>query len=144
MIDEGNREALAIEVGSSIPAARVVRVLEQLVEIHGCPKALRLDNGPEVTAEVFREWCQAQGIETRFIQPEKPDQNAFIERFNRTSRVEVDDAHLVETADEGAEITEEWLNDDNGHRPHDSLGGGQPTRFLPASTTLKSRHGVCP
>ena len=144
VIDEGNREALAIEVGSSIPAARVVRVLEQLVEIHGYPKALRLDNGPEFTAEVFQDWCRARGVETRFIQPGKPDQNAYIERFNRTYRAEVLDAHLFETADEGAAITEEWLIDYNQHRPHDSLGRVPPTRFLPRSTTPESSHGVCP
>jgi len=144
VIDEGNREALAIEVGSSIPAARVVRVLEQLVEIHGCPKALRLDNGPEFTAEVFQEWCRGQGIETRFIQPGKPDQNAFIERFNRTYRQEVLDAHVFETVAESEVISEQWLIDYNEHRPHDSLGGVPPTRFLSRSTTPESSHGVCP
>ena len=144
MIDEGNREALAIEVGSSIPAARAVRVLEQLVEIHGCPRALRLDNGPEFTAEVFQEWCRSRGIATRFIQPGKPDQNAFIERFNRTYRQEVLDAHVFETVAESEVISERWLIDYNEHRPHDSLGGVPPTRFLPRSTSPESSHRVCP
>jgi putative transposase len=58
--------------------------MEQLIEMHGKPQALRLDNGPELTSVVFTEWCASRGIETRFIQPGKPDQNAFIERFNKT------------------------------------------------------------
>jgi transposase InsO family protein len=88
VLDEANREALAIEIGVSIPATRVIRVLDQLLVLHGKPHALRLDNGPEFTAQVFTEWCGAQGIALRYIQPGKPDQNAFIERFNRTYRHE--------------------------------------------------------
>jgi len=79
VIDEGNREALAIEVGTSIPSVRVIRLLEELVLLHGKPAALRVDNGPELTAEAFAEWCRAQEIEIRYIQPGKPDQNAYIE-----------------------------------------------------------------
>ena len=84
VLDEGNREGLAIEVGTSIPAARVVRVLDQLVALYGRPQALRLDNGPELTAQVFVNWCDRHGIARYYIQPGKPVQNAFIERFNRT------------------------------------------------------------
>jgi hypothetical protein len=80
VLDEGNREALAIEIGTSIPAARVLRVLEQLLLLYGRPQAFRLDNGPELTADVFTTWCEAHGIALLYIQPGKPDQNAFIER----------------------------------------------------------------
>jgi len=100
ILDEANREALAIEIGTSIPAARVVRVLEQLILLHGRPAALRLDNGPEFTAECFTAWCDAQGIARLYIQPGKPDQNAFIERFNRSYREEVLDAHLFDSLDQ--------------------------------------------
>src|SRR5512145_2925721 len=89
ILDEANREALGIEIGTSIPAARVVRVLEQCILLHGRPQGLRLDNGPEFTAQVFVAWCEAQQIALLYIQPGKPDQNAFIERFNRTYREEV-------------------------------------------------------
>ena len=88
VIDEGNREALAIEIGTSIPSARVIRVLDDLIRLYGRPARLRVDNGPELTAEAFVEWCAAQGIAIGYIQPGKPDQNAFIERFNRTFREE--------------------------------------------------------
>ncbi len=73
---------------TSIPAARVIRFVEQLIEIHGKPAAIRCDNGPELTSYDFTEWCKAKDIELRFIQPGKPDQNAYIERFNRTYREE--------------------------------------------------------
>lgn len=74
VIDEGNREALRIECGTSIPSSRVVRVLEQLVEMFGRPEAIRLDNGPELTAEVFVDWAEKNGVKLLFIQPGKPNQ----------------------------------------------------------------------
>ena len=77
VIDEGNREGLRIEVGRSISSLRVTRIMSELVEFYGKPTAIRLDNGPELTAESFTEWAKEQGIELRFIQPGKPNQNAF-------------------------------------------------------------------
>ena len=130
VLDEANREALAIEVGASIPATRVVRVLEQLLALYGRPQALRLDNGPELTAEVFTAWCDAQQIALRYIQPGKPDQNAFIERFNRTYREEVLDAYVFASLSEVQALTDDWLLAYNERRPHDALGRIPPTRFL--------------
>jgi transposase InsO family protein len=72
----------------------VIRVLEQLIEMHGKPRALRVDNGTEFTSIAFTEWCEERKIELYFIEPGKPDQNAFIERFKRTYPEEVLDAHL--------------------------------------------------
>ena len=92
VLDEGVREALAIEVDTSLPADRVIRVLDQLVAWRGRPHAIRLDNGPEFLAERFATWCQERQITLRYIQPGKPNQNAFVERFNRTYRHEVLDA----------------------------------------------------
>lgn len=89
ILDEGVREGLAIEVDTSLPAERVIRVLEQVVAWRGRPHALRLDNGPELIADRFMTWCAERGIELRYIQPGKPIQNAFIKRFNRTYRTEV-------------------------------------------------------
>jgi len=82
VIDESNREALAVEVGAGIPSARVIRVLERLIDLYGKPEAVRIDNGPEFTAAAFEEWCQQRRIARMYIAPGKPDQNAFIERFN--------------------------------------------------------------
>jgi putative transposase len=112
-----NREALGIEVGTSIPASRVVRVLDQLVELYGRPQAVRLDNGPELTAETFTAWCRTNQVEARFIQPGKPDQNGFIERFNRTYREEVLDAYVFESIAEVQQLTDEWLRSYNEERP---------------------------
>src|SRR5439155_6767968 len=95
LIDEGNRQVLGIEIAHSIPSLRVIRVMEQLIELHGKPRALRLDNGPELTSVAFTEWCASRSVEARFIQPGKPDQNAFIERFNKTYRDEVLDAYEI-------------------------------------------------
>jgi putative transposase len=137
IIDEGNREVLAIEVATSIPSVRVVRVLDELVELHGRPQALRMDNGPELTALVLQEWCGKQGVDPRYIQPGKPDQNAFIERFNRTYRQDVLDAYAFGSVEEVRRVTEEWIADYNRERPHDSLGGLPPHLFMPRSTTSR-------
>lgn len=109
VLDEGNREALAIEVGTSIPSARVIRILDDLIRLYGRPARVRVDNGPELTAEAFVEWCAAQRIAIGYIQPGKPDQNAFIERFNRSFRDEVLDAYLFDSLEQVREITDAWL-----------------------------------
>lgn len=88
ILDEGVREGLTLAVATSLPAERVVRVLEQVVAWRGPPQAIRLDNGPELIAECFMTWCTERAIARRSIQPGKPDQNASIERFNRTYRTE--------------------------------------------------------
>jgi len=131
VIDEGNREALGIEIGTSIPSARVIRVLDDLTRLYGRPTRLRVDNGPELLAAAFVEWCTAQRIGLGYIQPGKPDQNAFIERFNRTYREEVLDAYLFDSLEEVRAITDTWLETYNTERPHDSLGQVPPLTFLP-------------
>jgi putative transposase len=131
VIDEGNREVLGIEVATSIPSLRVIRVMDQLIELHGKPRALRLDNGSELTSIAFTEWCERHGIEPRFIQPGKPDQNAFIERFNKTYREEVLNAYVFESVEQVREITEIWLHEYNEERPHDSIGRVPPLTFMP-------------
>ena len=144
VIDEGNREALGIEVATSIPSSRVIRVLEQLIELYGRPQALRLDNGSELTSTAFGEWCEHLGIELRFIEPGKPDQNAFIERFNRSYRTEVLDAYVFDSIDEVRSITETWLREYNEERPHDSLGRVPPLTFLPRPIKPEeSRSKLC-
>ena len=90
-----------------------------------------LDNGPELTAESFTEWAKEQGIELRFIQPGKPNQNAFIERFNKSFREEVLNANLFNTMSEAQEAAEVWLTDYNEYRPHESLGDMPPAMFKP-------------
>ena len=136
VLDEGNREGLAIEIGTSLPSARVIALLEQLVAQHGAPQALRCDNGPELIAQALPLWCEERGITIRYIQPGKPDQNAFIERFNRTYREEVLDAWLFASLTQVRDVTATWLETYNTKRPHDSLGRVPPLTFLPRSTRV--------
>jgi putative transposase len=144
VIDEGNREALGVEIATSIPSLRVIRILEQLIEMYGKPQALRLDNGSELTATAFGEWCARRRIELRFIQPGKPDQNAYIERFNRSYRTEVLDAYVFDTLEEVRQITEIWLREYNEERPHDSLGRVPPLTYMPRPTMPeKSSYELC-
>ena len=97
---------------------------------------MRVDNGPELTAEAFVDWCAgAAASRIGYIQPGKPDQNAFIERFNRTYREEVLDAYLFDSLEHVREITEAWLETYNTERPHDSLGQVPPLTFLPRPDT---------
>lgn len=69
MIDDGNREGLEIAMGVSLPSRRVVRLLNELVAVHGRPTAVRIDNGPESTAQPFVDWCAEHGVATQYIQP---------------------------------------------------------------------------
>ena len=129
VLDEGVREVLDIEIDTSLPGERVVQVLERLGSWRDLPKAIRCDNGPELLSEVFVIWCEENGIEIRYIQPGKPNQNAFIERFNRTYREEVLDAYLFESLEEVREITYEWMEGYNERRHHDALGGLPPVVY---------------
>jgi len=135
VLDHGNREGLAIEIGFSLPSRRVLALLEELVALHGAPTALRMDNGPEFLALAVQEWAEVHGITLDFIQPGQPAQNAFIERFNRTYRTEVLDANVFSSLAEVRLITADWLRRYNTERPHDSLGRVPPLTFLPRPTS---------
>lgn len=129
ILDEGVREVLAIEVDTSLPAERVLRVLDQVTAWRGQPQAIRLDNGPEFLADRFASWCDDRGIALRYIQPGKPNQNAFIERFNRTYRHEVLDAYVFESLDQVREISAQWMQEYNEERPHDALARVPPATY---------------
>jgi len=129
VIDDYNREALWIEVDTSLPAQRVVRVLEQLLSWRGKPTQIRMDNGPELISQRLEGWAQEHHIGLLHIQPGKPAQNAYVERFNRTFREEVLDAYLFGDLEEVRNITERWLEDYNTIRPHEALQGLPPRLF---------------
>lgn len=136
VIDESNREGLAIEISTTLPSLRVIAVLEELITLHGAPQHLRVDNGPELTSLALTAWCEARGIHLRYIQPGKPSQNAFIERFNRTYRTEILDAYVFASLAEVRELTSDWLYRYNTKRPHDSLGRVPPLTYRPRPTAL--------
>jgi putative transposase len=129
VIDDFNREALWIEVDTCIPAQRVVQVLEQLLDWRGKPAKIRMDNGPELISQRLENWAKEKNLTLLHIQPGKPAQNAYLERFNRTYREEVLDAYLFEDLQEVRHITEHWLEDYNTIRPHAALQGLPPRQF---------------
>ena len=129
VMDEGVREVLGIEIDTSLPAERVVRFLNQLKDWYGLPEAIRCDNGPEFISSTFVDWCKENNVATWYIQPGKPNQNAYIERFNRTYREEVLSAYLFEDLDQVREITWEWMQMYNEERPHDALGKIPPAVY---------------
>jgi putative transposase len=130
LMDDFNREALAIEVDTSLPAERVIRVLEQVTDWRGKPESIRVDNGPEFISSALGLWCEEEGINLQFIQPGKPTQNAYIERFNGSFRKDVLDAYLFENIQQVRILAEEWMEDYNYHRPHDALKGRSPMDML--------------
>ena len=81
IIDDHNREGLAIEIDTSLPARRVMRTLSQILEERGAPNQIRVDNDPEYTSQELVEWCSKKGIELKYIQPGRPMQNGYIERL---------------------------------------------------------------
>lgn len=129
IIDDYNREALTIEVGVSLPAKRVIAVLETLIAWRGAPLHIRTDNGPEFISRALESWARMHQIEVIHIQPGKPAQNGYIERFNRTYREEVLDANLFDTLTEAREITAQWIKEYNTKRPHDALSGLTPCQY---------------
>ena len=130
VIDDFNREALAVEIDTGISAVRVIRVLDQIAVWRGLPKCIRFDNGPELTALAVADWAEENGVELAFISPGKPMQNGFIERFNRSYREAVLNMYIFETLEDVKVQTEKWLDVYNQHRPHDSLGNLTPIEYL--------------
>ena len=130
VLDDFNREALAIEVDLNLPAERVIRTLEHIAAWRGHPSQLRMDNGPEFIALGTADWAEEHDVELEFIQPGRPMQNGFIERFNRSYREGVLDMYVFQTLSEVRERTEVWMKKYNEERPHDSLDDLTPKEYL--------------
>lgn len=129
VVDDFNREALAIEIDLNLPAQRVIRVLERIALERGYPQMLRMDNGPEFISLALAEWAEEKAIKLEFIKPGTPTQNAYIERFNRTYRTEILDFYLFRSLNEAREITDRWLREYNEERPHESLNNLTPEEY---------------
>jgi len=130
VMDDYNREALTIEVDRSLPSKRVIRALEQVIEWRGKPAALRCDNGPEYISGEMVNWANENRITVLYIQPGKPTQNAYIERFNRTARHEWLDMHLFNSIEQAQHLATQWLWTYNNERPHSTIGGITPRMKL--------------
>jgi putative transposase len=132
VVDVFTREVLAIEVDTSLPGGRVVRVLEQLVLERGAPDEIVLDNGPELAGKAVDQWAYERGVWLRFIEPGKPVQNACVESFQGRLRDECLDRHWFVGLNDARHTIEAWRQDYNQSRPHSALGYRPPEEFRQA------------
>ena len=124
---------MGIEVDFSLPGERIVRTLSRIVEWRGKPLAIRCDNGPENISQAMIEWTIKNQITLLYIQPGKPTQNAYVERFNRTVRHEWLDMHVFESIEHAQLLATQWLWEYNNERPHTANGGIPPRKLLEAA-----------
>jgi len=143
VLDDFNREGLGIEVDFSLPAERVIRSLDRIIEWRGKPGTTRVDNGPGYIGEKLREWAGKQGVTIQHIQPGQPRQNAYIDRYNRVRqwartngafngslRYEWLDQYIIESIEEAQDHATHWLWTCNNERPNMGIGGITPARKL--------------
>lgn len=130
LIDDFNREGLAIEVDQSLPSSRVVRTLDQVIQWRGKPKSIRCDNGPEYISTTLKQWAAQRQIHIEYIEPGKPQQNAYIERYNRTVRYDWLAQHLFDSVEQVQQFATRWLWTYNHERPNMALGGITPKQKL--------------
>jgi putative transposase len=129
LVDDFTRECLGLVVDTSLTGPRVVRELDRIVELRGCPRMIVSDNGTELTSNAILSWQQEYDVEWHYIAPGKPMQNGFVESFNGRLRDECLNEHLFTNLGEARQIIEEWRIDYNTNRPHSSLNGLTPTEF---------------
>jgi putative transposase len=129
IVDDYTRECLAIEVDTSLPGARVVRVLNRLAATGRQPLRIVVDNGPEFASKAVDQWAAQHGVSLRFIDPGKPMQNAYVESFNGKFRDECLSQHWFISLEEARGVSEEWRVDYNERRPHRSLQQQTPAEF---------------
>lgn len=142
VVDEFTREGLASEVCRSITADEVVAVLDRLIGARGqVPEFIRCDNGPELTADALRSWCELRGTGTSFIEPGSPWQNPYVESFNARMRDEVLDTELFYELAEAKVIVADWLASYNQEHPHSALGMRAPEAFARA---WREQHSSAP
>lgn len=130
VIDDFNHEGLGIEVEFFLPALRVIRSLEQIIEWRGKPQIIRADNGPEYVRGALLAWAEKRHIRIQNIQPGKPQQNAYVERYNRTVRQEWLNQNIFETIEEAQQQATQWLWTYNHDRPNMATGGVTPAMKL--------------
>ncbi|MEK6513644.1 IS3 family transposase [Myroides odoratimimus] len=131
VLDDCNREAIAIEAGLSYPARAVIETLENLKHEIGTPKYIRCDNGPEFISKTFVKWCEMNFIEIKYTQPGKPMQNGYIERFNRFFREDILDAFYFNDIYQLQRLADKWREDYNFNHPHKALGNKSPKEYKP-------------
>jgi len=123
VLDDFNREGLGIEVDFSLPSERVIRSLDQIIQWRGKPAMIRCDNGPEYISAALCGWAEKRQIKLLHIQPGKPQQNAYVERYNRTVRYSWLAQYMFDTIEQVQEFATRWLWGYNNERPNMALGG---------------------
>lgn len=134
VVDDYSRECVAIEVDSSLSGARVTRVLDAIIAERGKPEVITMDNGPEFAGKALDEWAWHNGVRLHFIDPGKPQQNAYVESFNGRFRDECLNENWFTSLEEAREIIEAWRQDYNQVRPHSSLGNLSPELYAVQQT----------
>lgn len=129
IIDQYNRKCLEIAISYSIPSRKVIEILQRTIDEYGKPKGIRTDNGPEFTSCLFQNWLEKNNIEWIKIQKGKPQQNAIVERFNRTYREDILDANIFISLNHVYDITKPWKDDYNEQRPHEALNYCTPNEY---------------
>jgi transposase InsO family protein len=129
VVDEFTREALTIEVARSLTAGDVIRVLDRLFKKHGRPLCIRSDNGPELVASKVQQWLKEKHVNTHYITPGSPWENAYVESFNSIYRTTCLDRWLFASLTEARVIINQWREEYNTVRPHGSLDGKTPSEF---------------
>ena len=143
LMDGYTREAPRIEVDTSLPGQRVVRMLDEVKQVRGVPEAIQVDNGPEFIRRAVDQWAYAHGVALHFIDPGKPTQNAFIESFNGKFRDECLNHNWFVSLNDARRIIEAWRVDYNTVRPHSSLGYQTPVEFAHRAAALRSPTAPC-
>lgn len=138
IVDDFTRECIGIEIDRSLPADRVIDRLERLAETRGLPQTIVVDNGPEFASKALHAWAYHRQVVLHFIDPGKPVQNAFVERFNGTCRRDCLDAHLFADVEDARRKIEAWRRLYNEQRPHSSLDQQTPADFA------RRARGLCP
>jgi putative transposase len=129
VIDDATREIPALHVDTAMSARKVTAVLEATAKVHGLPRSIRVDNGPEFRSHFFQRWAAKRRIQIEYIEPGKPTQNAFIESFNGRLRDECLNLHRFSSLGHAASTLNAWKDEYNNLRPHGSLGGIPPSVF---------------
>ena len=142
LVDNHTRESLALHVGQRVRGLDVAKVLERVVDVHGRPSSIRVDNGPEFISKDLDRWAYWNQVTLDFSRPGKPTDNAFIESFNARFRMECLNEHWFLTLDDAVAKIESWREEYNERRPHSSLGNIPPAEFArrripPASAALQ-------
>jgi len=143
LVDEHSREALGARGRRSITAKEVIELLEEQIKERGAPTFLRSDNGPEFIARAVKEWLEAHGVKTIFIEPGSPWENPFVESFNERLRDELLAGEEFQSYAEAAYMLGEWLEDYNEERPHSSLGYQTPKEFAKGEHRTRERDLCC-